>query len=478
MTGHNPSTDQHQRYATPKPMHRDQSKSIDWSPSIHMIGHAVKWLNSEMYTPPTGHNPSTGHHQRYAAPSSNSSGSSDSMLPPPQEKSVRIVITGVVVFVALQVLVAASGTGFFSNVGVVDTIWDVEVRLTQNLFGGHQPAIIRTAVGAENNARNIGRKSIPAELAAETNVQLSETAGTLDHTSPPAVGVYEPGGHRVEWASSSSPLPCNILFIKVPKCASSTSGGVARRIAAHHNVSGVGREDRGGREDRFFTTPEPAVSASHGRMSRGWGAMRKLQMRSFLWTMTRLPVSRCLSFWYYINRDARSEASRKRMLGKVEYMRRKCNNHVFKYLKRRASSDTPESLVGGVYGFIGIVERFDESMVMLSYLLRIPLSDVLYLKSKESTKKGFVRHPALAEEDPGVRSYAASAAFNRSNVLDYRLHAAASAELDRRWRSNYTHTHTQPSSRFLSLSLSRSLSLFLSLTHKQTLSPWPLTPAP
>ena len=68
VTGQNPSTGQHQRYATAKPMHRDRSQSIDWSTSIHMIDHAVKWLNSERYTPPTGHNPSTGHHQRIATP--------------------------------------------------------------------------------------------------------------------------------------------------------------------------------------------------------------------------------------------------------------------------------------------------------------------------------------------------------------------------------------------------------------------------
>ena len=110
------------------------------------------------------------------------------MLPLPQGKSVWLVIAGVLVVVALQVRVAAVGAGFFSNVGAVETkIWDVEVRLAQNLFGGHQPAIIHRAVGAENNARNIGRQGIPAELAAETNVQPSETAGALDHTSPPAV---------------------------------------------------------------------------------------------------------------------------------------------------------------------------------------------------------------------------------------------------------------------------------------------------
>ena len=132
--------------------------------------------------------------------------------------------------------------------------------------------------------------------------------------------------------------------------------------------------------------------------------------------------------------------------GKLEFIRGACSNYVFNYL-RKNHSDTPESLVGisyergtpgvaGVYGFVGIVERYDESMVMLSFLLRIPLSDVLYLRSKESTMRGLVRHPSLAEEDPNVRAYVAGEEFNTSNALDYELHAAASAELDRRWRSS------------------------------------------
>ena len=164
-----------------------------------------------------------------------------------------------------------------------------------------------------------------------------------------------------------------------------------------------------------------------------------------------------MSFWYF-RKSGATKMAPNAMPGKVEYMRRRCKNYVFKYLKRKDSSDTPEALVGGaaghnlrnwqtgqtstgshkaaggalvgngskarltkaalvggVYGFIGIVERFDESMVMLSFLLRIPLSDVLYLKSKESTVKGLIRHPALAEEDPDVRAYAASAGSPNSH---------------------------------------------------------------
>ena len=339
---------------------------------------------------------------------------------------MRLGIAVVVVVCALQLLVVMLVTGLMSNRGVlVVKNWEAQVRLFQATFGGHQPVIIDAAV--ENNAQNIGKKNISSELAAQTTVWRSETTGAvdarsigkqkiaaalhadatgilkLDHTSPPAVGVYESGRARVDWTSASSPLPCNILYIKVHKCASSTSGGVARRIAARHHLSGV---DSRTSSSRAVKRPEPAVAANHGELSRKWKAMKKLQMRSFLWTMIRLPVSRCMSFYYFQSRDRKSKASRRTMPGKVQYLRQYCNNYVFNYLTSK-DSDTPQSLVGGargvgVYGFIGLAERYDESMVMLSFLLRIPLADVLYLKSKESTMKGLVKHPSMAEEDPAL----------------------------------------------------------------------------
>lgn len=79
-------------------------------------------------------------------------------------------------------------------------------------------------------------------------------------------------------------------------------------------------------------------------------------------------------------------------------------------------------------------------------LLQVPIADVLYLRSKDSTLahsaaagqdgSRVVAHRPLSDEPRSVRDYVASDEFNRSNALDYALHAAASAELDRRWRAN------------------------------------------
>ena len=54
----------------------------------------------------------------------------------------------------------------------------------------------------------------------------------------------------------------NIVFVKVQKCASSTMGGIVRRIAAHHNLSGV-------RESHTWIEREPGAGlVDHRRAHR------------------------------------------------------------------------------------------------------------------------------------------------------------------------------------------------------------------
>lgn len=254
------------------------------------------------------------------------------MQPPAwQQKRVRFVTAFVLVFATIQLCVFLEG-----GADIFTTIWEAEVRLAHIIHTALGPSSGGQVPVSENNASNIGMKNVGP--AAGTTVQPSETAGALDSSSP--FVIYEPGRRVVQWTSSSSPLPCNILYIKIPKCASSTSGGVSRRIAARHNISGADA----GMENRFITTREPAVSAAHAKFSGGWRAMRKLTKRSFLWTTLRLPVSRCLSFYYFAMYQQKKKISN---TGKLHWLRGPCTNYMFRYLKRRGSFDTPESLVGG-----------------------------------------------------------------------------------------------------------------------------------
>jgi hypothetical protein len=240
-----------------------------------------------------------------------------------------------------------------------------------------------------------------------------------------------------------------MIYIKVHKCASSTSSGVARRLAAtyisdHDAASGT----NGNTNEHLKLQASPVLPpgpptievlwANHRHMPDTWPLMAKLEQRSFLWTVVRLPVGKCMSLFYM--RQARSHSTPTKA-AKLKFLQGGgCSNAVFDYMKRD-NHDTVSGIVSA-YSFIGITERYEESMVMLAFMLRVPLSRVLYLKSKDShggTDENHVvliEHPPLAEEDKEVLEYALSRKFNESNALDYALYDAVSAEFNRRWSAN------------------------------------------
>lgn len=248
----------------------------------------------------------------------------------------------------------------------------------------------------------------------------------------------------MEWAEDASPLPCNLVFIKVAKCASSTTAGVVRRIAAHNQLSGVWHDTVWSMSPPP-SAPEPGIWANHGHLALKWGALRQLQQRTVLLTMVRLPATRCLSEYYHFEETRRGSSNEAR--AKVAALKG-CKNFIFNYVTPGSGTWLARQLVEDVYSFVGVVERYDESMVLLASLLRVPLSHVLYLKAKNSnggvdfteaygfTGPSFVPHPPLEQEPSAVSAFAASADFNHSNKHDYELHAMANAALDRRWRTN------------------------------------------
>jgi len=92
------------------------------------------------------------------------------------------------------------------------------------------------------------------------------------------------------------------------------------------------------------------------------------------------------------------------------------------------------------YDFVGVAERFDDSLVVLQLLLGVPASDALYLPSKVADGRThdfrgvlLAVHPPLADEEPAVWQYVRGA-YRQHNRLDVELHANASQQLDRHIR--------------------------------------------
>lgn len=169
-----------------------------------------------------------------------------------------------------------------------------------------------------------------------------------------------------------------LFFLKLCKTASSTAASVHLRIA--RNLAKRQQHDKW-----------PICKA---RFLHGWAGPKMYQFAqrnrtaSFLWTMLRQPTSRYISeFWhFYVTRKSVpvTAPALQRFLRRGEHSDHHSLSwlsvHGYQYGKSNPIATAQDILRD--YDFIGVAERFDESIVVLSLLLGVPLADVLYLSSK------------------------------------------------------------------------------------------------
>lgn len=169
---------------------------------------------------------------------------------------------------------------------------------------------------------------------------------------------------------------------------------------------------------------------------RQYGSRRR--DTSVLWTMLRHPAPRVLSayFFYQVsrrNQDATEEA----LLAYVQD--KQFQTHYVNYLRlKKVQSASREQEIEHImanYDFIGVSERMDESLVVLSMLLLIPIADIVVLPSKQSggyddgrSKKGCVKLKSKWST-PKIDEYLYGD-FLKGN-WDYLLYQAANVSLDR-----------------------------------------------
>lgn len=215
----------------------------------------------------------------------------------------------------------------------------------------------------------------------------------------------------------------NLLYVKVPKAASSTTGGVARRIAAHHGLSGY--------TTKSWITSEPGLWANHGELHRLRWSIARLRLPSFLFSVVREPAARCLSEFYHFNVSRGGRAPS--VAAKINFMSlsETCRDFQFNYLRRDINVTSVVNVLSA-YDMVGVAERYDEAMVTLLLALRgVRLPDLLFISSKNSSEErrddtGQVMrsHPPLEDEPLEVRQFA-QGAFREFNQRDYSLWGAA-----------------------------------------------------
>tara|TARA_R110002050_G_scaffold212077_1_gene348127 strand:+ start:274 stop:735 length:462 start_codon:yes stop_codon:yes gene_type:complete len=83
------------------------------------------------------------------------------------------------------------------------------------------------------------------------------------------------------------------------------------------------------------------------------------------------------------------------------------------------------------YTFVGVQDRFLESVLILQKKLSLSLPEILFLSSKKAGESGcLVAHPPFAEEREDIRRYVRSEEWRRRNSYDYALYEEAVRRLD------------------------------------------------
>ena len=186
----------------------------------------------------------------------------------------------------------------------------------------------------------------------------------------------------VVFNKTRSDFPCHLnktekktqglMFVKVPKCASSTSAGINMRIATRY-------------PQQYLDTTRVCIESSrHGHASQ---FVHRDPNKSFLWSMVRDPTRRAVSsfFHFQVGREGivPNDAN---FLSNMKSLQR---DFISEYVavKPINQSESVQDRLDNIlqdYNFIGLVERLDESLVALQMILGLDTKYILHLNSKTS----------------------------------------------------------------------------------------------
>jgi hypothetical protein len=212
---------------------------------------------------------------------------------------------------------------------------------------------------------------------------------------------------------SIEPSNDGLLFVKIKKSGSSSLAGVAARIA--------------------HATANNRTQICKSRMTHEWFYQVKLNERnkkaSFLWTILRRPETRALSYFFFedVGRNGKHPSTA------IYHLKQVSNFQLQSISNAKAPGRYTLERVMPEFDFIGILERLDESLVLLQLLLGLQVHDVLYLNAKQSG--GYDPHhncsiipkTSIAVD---VKEYLMSDEWNERNKADYWLYELVNQSMD------------------------------------------------
>mmetsp|Transcript_19604 Transcript_19604/g.22706 ORF Transcript_19604/g.22706 Transcript_19604/m.22706 type:complete len:365 (-) Transcript_19604:779-1873(-) len=200
---------------------------------------------------------------------------------------------------------------------------------------------------------------------------------------------FNPLGHVI----SNQPSNEGLLFVKIEKAASTTISSVAARIAhalAHRVDANVTRPEDGLKVSKICKT-----RLSHLWSKRTEKLSKRDKDKSFLWTFLKDPTKRLLSIYFFFIIDLKKNHYSEEHL--IEWLRYETARNPGGQLREIADRLHEVNLTDfsdeeiDLYiqktidnmNFIGLVERMNESLVLLQLMLDLHPSDVAIVASSK-----------------------------------------------------------------------------------------------
>jgi len=240
------------------------------------------------------------------------------------------------------------------------------------------------------------------------------------------------------WDRKNVPFPCSpddisntegLFYIKVPKTSSTTLGKITMRIAGRE-AKRIGLE-----EGKMCKTYDPMHHHYAYELMKN---ERRNQLKSFLWTIIRHPSNRAISHYQMRLRNGKVDSEVDSFIRNLETYGAFSPNIQLGYLlpyndtstiKERENLRPLVHSVMNEYNFIGTYERLYESLVVLSLLIGVSLSDVLFdfLPSEYSRCGSYEEPPWLSS---GMKDYLDSDRWKDREEGDFLLYNAVNESLD------------------------------------------------
>jgi len=250
-----------------------------------------------------------------------------------------------------------------------------------------------------------------------------------------------------------SRLEDGLVQIRIPKTGSTTLRFVFTTLQMSKGMKPLANADAS-----LSLDGTAYLFSQHERLKDVQDELSQMLPKAFKVSMVRDPVERCMSSFYHLFENKHSYlGSTFDDTEKIALLTGNCTTVVdpngqytsryqelcrqlacpgfqMEYLVPHAGSDL--DAVFESFDFIAVTERYDESLLLLSKQLDLPVSDLLYVKTRVSGASSYCQGNSAAsiekipmeEESAGVQAAAQQLALDR----DVRLVERANAELDRR----------------------------------------------